>query len=340
MTNKMFNDIMDSIINNASEEEIEIIIEKINDYFINHHYDNNIKGELSDSFDSSSCPFCGKNHIVKFGKDKKGHQRFRCVDCGKTFSTITNSLFSYSKKQPYQWFKFIESLFHGDTIKQSAQIVGICEYTSFVWRHKILSIISVLMDKDPVLEGIIYLDEKLVDINHVGTKQNNQEIPKKRGISNQKRNIACAIDEKGNTVIQVSETGRIHADVLIKIFKEHIPPECTVVSDSLRSYHKLISELGVTWIKIPSREKKQDGYTLDKVNHLHSSIALFLGQYRGISDKYLKNYIGLYKLKSRVKEILKKKEIIKQYKIIMNSKCQLRYKDFESEFEFSKIKQA
>ena len=67
----MFNDIMDSIINNASEEEIEIIIEKINDHFINHHYDNKIKEELSNSFDSSSCPFCGKNHIIKFVKDKK-----------------------------------------------------------------------------------------------------------------------------------------------------------------------------------------------------------------------------------------------------------------------------
>lgn len=50
-----------------------------------------------------------------------------------------------------------------------------------------------------------------------------------------------------------------------------------------------MKELGVTWIKIPSREKEQDGYTLDKVNHLLSSIALFLEKYRGISDKYLKN---------------------------------------------------
>ncbi len=98
-----------------------------------------------------------------------------------------------------------------------------------------------------------------------------------------------------------------------------------------------MKELGVTWIKIPSREKEQDGYTLDKVNHLLSSIALFLEKYRGISDKYLKNYIGLYKLKSRVKEILKKEAMIKQYRIIMNSKCRLRYKDFGSEFEFSKI---
>ena len=124
----------------------------------------------------------------------------------------------------------------------------------FVWKHKILSIIAELMDKDPVLEGTVYLDEKLVDVNPIGTKKSDQEKPKKRGISDQKRNIACAIDEKGNTVIQVSEKGKIHADVLITIFKEHIP----------------------------SREKEQ-------------------------------------------------------HRIIMNLKCQLKYKDFEHEFKFSKI---
>lgn len=41
---------------------------------MNHHYDNKIKGERSNSFDSSFCPYyCNKNHIVKFGKDKKAH---------------------------------------------------------------------------------------------------------------------------------------------------------------------------------------------------------------------------------------------------------------------------
>ena len=108
---------------------------------------------------------------------KKAHQRFRCIDCGKTFSTITNSLFSYSQK---------ESLFHGDTIKQFAQIVGICEYTFFVWRHKILSIIAELMDKDPVLEGTVYLDEKLVEVNPIGTKKSDKEKPKKEELVTKK----------------------------------------------------------------------------------------------------------------------------------------------------------
>ena len=42
MEDKMFNDIIDSIINNASNEEIEIIREKLNNHLINHIYDSNI----------------------------------------------------------------------------------------------------------------------------------------------------------------------------------------------------------------------------------------------------------------------------------------------------------
>ena len=38
MTDKMFNDIIDSIINNATDDEIEIIREKLNNHIINHIY--------------------------------------------------------------------------------------------------------------------------------------------------------------------------------------------------------------------------------------------------------------------------------------------------------------
>ena len=89
-------------------------------------------------------------------------------------------------------------------------------------------------------------------------------------------------------MIQVSERGRIHTKNLYEIYKDKIPSQCTVVSDSLRSYHGLMKKLGVKWIKIPSGKKEKDGYTLDKVNRLHSSIELFLHGYRGISDKYFK----------------------------------------------------
>lgn len=98
MKDKMFNDIIVSIINNASDDEIEIIREKLNDHLINHIYDRNIHEELSNNYDSSFCPHCQINHIIKYGKDNKGNQRYLCKGCSKTFYSITDSLLSYTKK--------------------------------------------------------------------------------------------------------------------------------------------------------------------------------------------------------------------------------------------------
>ena len=90
--------------------EIEIIREKLNNHLINHIYDSNIHEELSNNYDSSFCPHCQNKHIIKYGKDNKGNQRYLCKECSKTFSSITGSLLSYTKKQPYQWFEYIQSL--------------------------------------------------------------------------------------------------------------------------------------------------------------------------------------------------------------------------------------
>lgn len=50
VTDKMFNDIIDSIINNATDDEIEIIREKLNNHIINHVYDGEVHKELSDDY--------------------------------------------------------------------------------------------------------------------------------------------------------------------------------------------------------------------------------------------------------------------------------------------------
>ena len=37
-----------------------------------------------------SCPHCGGKHYYRFGKDK-GAQRFKCKDCGRTFTEYTGT---------------------------------------------------------------------------------------------------------------------------------------------------------------------------------------------------------------------------------------------------------
>lgn len=324
----MLNDILDSIIKNATPAEIEMIREKLNQHFINTMYDDDIYPELLKDPVMDHCPRCGSHKRIKNGFDKKDHQRYKCCNCGKTYSTVTGTLLAYTKKEPYQWYIFIESLLNCDTLNVSADKANICEDTAFVWRHKILSVLKDLTDNDPVLKDTVYLDETLRDTTHPGVKVL-EPIQKKRGISDQKRNIACAIDCHGNKVIQVSERGRIHSEPLIDIYKDKISSDCTVVSDSLRSYHKLMKELGVRWIKIDSGKTEKDGYTLTEINHLHSSIQIFLDSFRGISDKYLIHYVSLYKYRDQHKRYYNKEILITLYKSIVNHACTLRYKHFK-----------
>ena len=55
------------------------------------------------------CPHCKSTSIHKYGMAKKtGSQRYRCKDCGKTFTATTETLF-YCIKKPE---RFIASVFY------------------------------------------------------------------------------------------------------------------------------------------------------------------------------------------------------------------------------------
>ena len=96
----------------------------------------------------------------------------------------------------------------------------------------------------------IALDETYLTYQAKGFVNQNR-----RGISKDKIGIACAIDEDGNYVVHTADRGRPTSSTLIDIFKNSICPGSIVISDSQRSYHQLMDELNIKWIKIPSGNK-------------------------------------------------------------------------------------
>lgn len=278
------------------------------------------------NMDFNGCPHCSSKHIIRYGKTKQGLQRYLCKDCGKTFTVKTGTLTAYSKKSITTWYQFIIDFLHEETIKSTSKDCMICKQTALVWRHKIANILFSDIE-DPELEGTVYLDETFVRRYQPGYESNEPKEPKKRGISDQKRNIACAVDEKGNYVIEVSLPGRITSKELIRIFEDKIPSSCTVVSDSQRSYHQLMKKLEVKWIKIPSGKKEKDGYTLSKVNGLHSAIKFFLRNYRGVADKYLKHYIAIFKYRRKINRMTFKEKIDRTFGRLVLHKCNIKYRD-------------
>lgn len=120
-----------------------------------------------------------------------------------------------------------------------------------------------LSTRDCILDKFARFDEKISDIKHSRIVIEDSESMKKKGISNQERNIVYTIDEHNHKVIQVSERERIHTRNLYEIYKDKISSQCIVVSDGLCSYHRLIKKQGIKWINIPAKKKEKNGYTLE-----------------------------------------------------------------------------
>ena len=67
------------------------------------------------------------------------------------------------------------------------------------------------------------------------------------------------------------------------------------MTDSHKSYKKLASFLILHHMEIPSGKRKINNFSLQKTNSLHSKIKSFMFTYRGVSTKYLQNYLSLFK---------------------------------------------
>lgn len=85
MENKMFNDILDAIISNATPVEIEIIREKLNEYLINYDYENRVSEELSKKMMALFALFAKVQMLLNLGKIKRANNVIVVKNVGKFF---------------------------------------------------------------------------------------------------------------------------------------------------------------------------------------------------------------------------------------------------------------
>ncbi len=83
------------------------------------------------------CPHCQSNSYRKHGIDK-GSQRYKCKDCGRTFTEFTGTWMAHlhHKDLVEDYLKLMEEELSLDKIKDRLKIN---KKTAFDWRHKILS---------------------------------------------------------------------------------------------------------------------------------------------------------------------------------------------------------
>ncbi len=164
---------------------------------------------------ATACVHCGSTKIRKMGTKKKKnetYQRLQCKECKRTFSSKSQTVQHYSKKDHRTWAAFFNALAAGLSIRDTARRVNISPTTAFYWRHKTLSAIKeVLNERQRKLDDIIQMDETYVRVSFKGQKgrgysrasAKKREAPKrKRGLSKQQVCVLTAMDKNDSTFIK------------------------------------------------------------------------------------------------------------------------------------------
>jgi transposase-like protein len=263
------------------------------------------------------CPICGCIHIVRNGKRKDGTQRYICKDCGKSFVIKTNSIVSGTKRDIDTWKTYIDCMMNGLSVRKTADICGIHRNTSFVWRHKILDALQN-MASSVNLDGIIEADETFFPVSYKGNwKHSIFAIPRKahkrgksthiRGLSHEQVCVPCAVDRNGHSISKITNLGRVSTKDLYNAYNGRFKKGSTICTDKMNSYIRFANKNCIDLVQLKTGKAKKGIYHIQHINSYHSELKQFMRGFKGVSTKYLNNYLIWNNFVKYAKETSKEK---------------------------------
>ena len=286
------------------------------------------------------CSNCKSNEYVLYGTYStvgEQIQRYKCKNCGIVFTATSKSLVSGSSFAYIDWIKFIDCLYNGYSIKQTAKACGISERTAHENRVKLFYALKLLDDKVK-LKGNVVLDETYYPVSFKGnhSKEEGFLMPRtahKRGHENHQQGItenlvciACALDDEGNSVAHVTGTGLASAKKLANVLETHINKESVfcLFSDKSRAIGAMANKMEIEHHTVKLRRHKETAATfsretfvtrsyLQRINAYHSRLKRFLNNFYGTSTKLLSGYLYLFAWKERNSQ----REPIEAYKELL-----------------------
>lgn len=257
-----------------------MIQKKVNLQKLKLHINNFIKDDIYKNREIECCPICGGDKYIKYGTYKK-IQRYKCKECGKTFSKTTNSLWSYSKKDLNKWIKFVEFMMKRKTLRFCAKELKINLATAFYWRHKILH--GLKIDSIPNrLKGDVHINKTILKENFKGS-----------------RNIV--IKERRRNIWVIAAKGNEDSMLAMPIFKDCW--DWNIFSNKI--YSKIEKKSYIVaykdrYIQIGAKkhnkklvkEVKDD----NRIKYIIRNLSKWISKFKGVATKYLEGYLAFFVL--------------------------------------------
>jgi transposase-like protein len=103
------------------------------------------------------------------------------------------------------------------------------------------------------------------------------------------------VNENGVAYAKPAKLGKVSSECITKVFNGVISPNSTLCTDNEKAYIQFAGEHGISLIQMDTdcRVKEIQGkdYGIQRINVYHSRLKGFLQVFRGVSTKYLENYL-------------------------------------------------
>jgi len=188
-----------------------------------------------------------------------------------------------------------------ETIRSSARHCNIAQKTSFLWRHRFLSLPNKV--KATCFSGIVEIDETLFrysekgshDLSHPAHKIGRDQAGRGRAKGDWVP-VLIARDRQKQTFDKCLESES--ASTLHELLKEIISTDSVVCTDGFRSYSVVMKEMKLDH-KILTFSKgewvKDKVFHIQNVNAYHSRLRRWMSRFNGVTTKYLSNYLGWFR---------------------------------------------
>jgi transposase-like protein len=107
--------------------------------------------------------------------------------------------------------------------------------------------------------------------------------------------VICSLDRLGHILSDVVGKSRPDISTVAKFFEKRISPTAMICTDSQSSYANFARAHGIQIRQIPSGKHKIGIYHIQHVNSYHSRLKGWMSRFKGVSTKYLNNYLSWFK---------------------------------------------
>lgn len=243
-----------------------------------------------------TCPVCRSVRRHKHGQNA-GLQRFRCIDCGRTYNSLTGTPMARLRYKA-RWLEYTECLLRTTTVRGAAEHVHVHKNTTFRWRHRFLTLPKT--DRPLSLSGIAEADEMYLLESEKGSR-NLERAPRhrgsaatKRGISDEQVCILVARDRSGKTVDCVTGKGPVTKAQLQRCLLPLLGADSLLVTDANAAYRAFSKAENVSHeaVNLRAGVRVRGAVHVQNVNAYHKRFREWMERFHGVATHYLPSYLG------------------------------------------------